>query len=388
MEKTIIDYLLEHQETFGELPFGDVDSLVLSTIAYFQLEQGAIGRLAPDSDEFIALPVALTGIARDKLFGKSWLVSFRGNELLSALLASRRFMDLSCGLFVNELDPVQEKQFAAITFLLPDESAYVAYRGTDNTLVGWKEDFNLSFLVSTPGQVAAKAYLERVAHLGITKRIYTGGHSKGGNLAEYAALTCNDEAYARVRCIYNHDGPSFIEDVNARMDDPDFRRRLHKTVPVESIFGMLMEKRNDYRIVEARSALFSQHAPTNWLVSDTTFVAGAALSARTKIIDEAIVTWGMSFTPEQRKTFLDTVFDIFESTGLTNWADLQDDQVAYLRAMGQAAIQLDPTLRTQILLMASSIFGTLKDTAIGQIRNDQPTGNAPDAEHPNELPER
>ena len=388
MEKTIIDYLLEHQETFDELPFGDVDSLVLSTIAYFQLEQGAIGRLAPGSDEFIALPIALTGIARDKLFGTSWLVSFRGDELLSALLASRRFMDLSCGLFVNELDPVQEKQFAAITFLFPDKSAYIAYRGTDNTLVGWKEDFNLSFLVSTPGQVAAKAYLERVAHLGIAKRIYAGGHSKGGNLAEYAALTCSDETYEQIRCVYNHDGPSFVEDVNARMDDPDFRRRLHKTVPVESIFGMLMERREDYRIVEARSALFSQHAPTNWLVSNTSFVAGAALSARTKIIDEAIVTWGMSFTPEQRKTFLDTVFDIFESTGITNWADLQDDQMGYLRAMGQAAIQLDPTLRTQILLMASSIFGALKDTAIGQIRSDQPVEDLPDAEQPGQLPER
>ncbi len=382
MEKTITDYLLEHQETFEELPFGDVDSLILSTIAYFQLQEGVIGRLAPDSNEFVALPVALTGIARDKLFGKSWLQNYHGDALLSALLASRRFMDLSCGVLVDDLDPVQEKQFAALSFLLPDKSVYIAYRGTDNTLVGWKEDFNLSFLVSTPGQIEARDYLERIASLGIAKRFYVGGHSKGGNLAEYAALTCSDETYSLIRCVYNHDGPSFYEDVSPRMNNSAFRRLLHKTVPVESIFGMLMEKRNDYSVVEAKSALFAQHAPTNWLVSDTTFVPAAGLSSRTQIISEAVVSWGMSFTPEQRKTFLDTVFDIFESTGMTNWADLQDDQMAYLRAMAQAAIQLDPTLRAQILLMAGSIFGSFKDTAIGQIRNDQAEEDISDSEQP------
>ena len=136
MNHTIVEYLEEQREPFDAVPLNDVDSLVLSTISYFSFEKGAIGRTVPT--ELMPLPVAICGISHVDLFGEIWLSHMGGDEFLSALLASPRYAELKVGYYANDVSNHFEKQFAAITFFFPDGSAYVAYRGTDKSLAGWK----------------------------------------------------------------------------------------------------------------------------------------------------------------------------------------------------------------------------------------------------------
>ena len=260
MNSTIVEYLDEQREPFDAVPLNDVDSLVFSTISYFSFEKGAIGRTVPT--ELVPLPVAICGISHADLYGDIWLSHMGGDEFLSALLASPRYSELKVGYYANDVSNHFEKQFAAITFFFPDGSAYVAYRGTDNSLAGWKEDFNLTFMEEVPSQVSARTYLEDITDTEPT-RLYVGGHSKGGNLAEYAALTCREQTFDKVERIFSHDGPGFAFTPTLRIDSPAYKAKLSKTVPESSVFGMLMESRPDYRVVRANGVLFAQHASTH-----------------------------------------------------------------------------------------------------------------------------
>ena len=288
MNHTIVEYLEEQREPFDAVPLNDVDSLVLSTISYFSFEKGAIGRTVPT--DLMPLPVAICGISHADLFGEIWLSHMGGDEFLSALLASPRYADLKMGYYANDVSNHFEKQFAAITFFFPDGSAYVAYRGTDNSLAGWKEDFNLTFMEEVPSQMSARTYLEDIADTEPT-HLYVGGHSKGGNLAEYAVLTCREQTFEKVERIFSHDGPGFALTPTPRIDSIAYKAKLSKTVPESSVFGMLMESRTDYRVVRASGMLFAQHASTHWVVEGDDFVTLDEISPDAAIFSATMNSW-------------------------------------------------------------------------------------------------
>ena len=73
---------------------------------------------------------------------------------------TERFGNMLATKYVNKIETEQEKQFSAITVLMPDDTIYVSFRGTDNTIVGWKEDFNMSFKSHIASQISAKEYLK------------------------------------------------------------------------------------------------------------------------------------------------------------------------------------------------------------------------------------
>lgn len=211
-------------------PFNAVDSLILSVLSYLPFDgivpetihkNGASLEDANDSMRLLdirSLPI------RDD----------RDIKLLSALARSERFKNMRLCAYVNDIDIEKEKQFSAITILTGDKHAFLAFRGTDLTLVGWKEDFNMSFLTTVPSQAAATEYLERVyGELRMNLRL--GGHSKGGNLATYAAAFCTNKTQKHIQAVYNNDGPGFDSSI---IESEGYRRvqgRLHSYVPQSSI---------------------------------------------------------------------------------------------------------------------------------------------------------
>lgn len=353
MSSTIVEYLAEQRASFVEEPLNDVDSLVLSTVVYFSFEHGTLGSKLPS--EFVPLPVALCGISHDDLYGNIWLSTMGGEEFLKALLASPRFMELKVGFYAKEVSSHFEKQFAAITFLLPDNSAYVAFRGTDNTLNGWKEDFNLTFMKETAGQVRALSYLEDVAEIS-DSHLYVGGHSKGGNLAEYAALVCRDQSFERIERVFSHDGPGFAFTPSERFNSPEYDAKLRKTVPESSIFGMLMEERDNYRVVEASGVLFAQHAPTHWTVNDGNFVTLDKLGSEARIISNTLNSWYNMYESEQRELFIDSVYELFRAADADTWKEFSEDRPGNALAVASALAKLPAEMR-------STIFGMIRDVA-------------------------
>lgn len=366
MDRTIVDYLAEQRASFADEPLNDVDSLILATIAYYHFENGALGRTVPT--ELVPLPVAICGIQHDDLFGGIWLARMGGDAFLAAVLTSPRFMDLQVGYYANDVSSHFEKQFAAVTFFLPDDTAYIAFRGTDNSLAGWKEDFNLTFMEEVPSQISARTYLEDIADTHVT-RLFVGGHSKGGNLAEYAALTCRDQTFEKVERIFNHDGPGFAFKPSARLNTPAYNAKLSKTVPESSVFGMLMESRDCYRVVRATGVLFIQHASTHWVVEDGDFITLDGISPEAAIISGTLTNWAKLYEPDKRELFIDAVYDIFCAAHAETLAEFAENRTSNALAVAGAAAKLPADMRSTLLDMIRDIAPIVGTEAAKQAKD-------------------
>ena len=369
MNQTIIEYLEDNRASFDEAPLNAVDSLVFSTIVYFNFECGALDRVVPS--EIIPLPVAVCGISHEELYGSNWLSRMDGDMFLEALLASPRFMEAHVGFYANEVSTHFEKQFAAITFYLPDDSVYVAYRGTDNTLNGWKEDFNLTFMEEVPSQVRARAYLEGIADSN-PSHLYVGGHSKGGNLAEYSALTCRSQSFEKIEQIFNHDGPGFAFSPSERIGSAEYTSKLKKLVPESSVFGMLMEDRDDYRVIQSSGVLFAQHAPTHWIVDGEDFVELGEISSEASILSKTLNKWASTYDSKRRELFIDAVYDIFRAAHVETWTEFMENGTNNALAVAIAVTSLPSDMRATIFEMFRDLAPILGNEAAEHLREKLP----------------
>lgn len=197
-----VTYVQTQLDTFDERPFCEVDSLVLSWLSYYRLPETL--QKITQNDDCVAIHEWLRAEDFDAMMGSLWDPA-GSRDLLFAICASPRFRNMDMTHYETVFNKETEEQFAAMTFMLPNGDLYVAFRGTDSTLVGWKEDFNLAFQCPVLSQETARRYLKKVASEFPDGRIYVGGHSKGGNLAVYAAITCDSWIQERIEAIYSHD---------------------------------------------------------------------------------------------------------------------------------------------------------------------------------------
>lgn len=268
----ILDYLATEFATFEEKPFGDVDALVLSEICMVRFDDIAPGlkekSLFADIDTIIenllspkGQEVTFRDALRAELFGSMFtgLVPERTKALLIALAASPRFRDIVIRDYLSLFDTERQTQFAAMAFVHKREFAFLGFRGTDSSFTGWKEDFNMAFICPVPAQDQAVRYVEAAAP-GLPKQLLLGGHSKGGNLAVFAAVNANPKVQARIEHVYDFDGPGFRPSVLAGEKYAGMAKRITKTVPVDSIVGMLMESHEEYRVVVSDAKGIDAHS--------------------------------------------------------------------------------------------------------------------------------
>ena len=326
----MLDYLAWRGDIeFTQLPVNPVDALIFSTLSYIKFED-----IVPDNpNQSISLAEAAAG-----LFSLADPVNRtrvkKDLDLLKAVAESARFDNIRMSFYRSVLIPEEDTQFAAVTIFLEDGSAYIAFRGTDNTLTGWKEDFNMSFQSSIPAQHLALAYVQEftAAH---PIPIWMGGHSKGGNLAVYAAAKCGQLLQKRIVGVYSQDGPGFSE---AMMNDPGYRSILPKVrsyVPQSSVIGMLLEHEEPYTIIKSNQVGIMQHDPYSWQVLGADFVQVEELTADSRFLDRTFRNWLSRMTNEERSEFFDTVFELLESTGAERTGELIHPQNvrAYLKTL-------------------------------------------------------
>ena len=155
--------------------FNEIDNVILSRLSYFDFSK-CFEKSKYDKE----ILLDETYRRYSKLSPQEKNILWRDDEELFPLMAiSKRYRDLKLTRFVNSIDNKEQKQFSAITIILPDNSLFISYRGTDNTIIGWKEDFNLSFQNDVPAQIESIEYLEEVAKAYPNSNIRMGGHSKG-----------------------------------------------------------------------------------------------------------------------------------------------------------------------------------------------------------------
>lgn len=309
----MFDYLKWRGDlTFRQDPVNEVDALVFSGLAYIRCGEGE-KLLNGDGQTLskIAATVLAMPDCEDRVLLKNDL------ELLRAAAETVRFGNTKLCLYRDLFVPEQETQFAAMTFLLDDGSAFLAFRGTDHTLVGWKEDFNMTFQQTIPAQRLALQYTRQAA-LELSGPLYLGGHSKGGNLAVFAAARSSPMIQERIVRVYNNDGPGFTQYL---MGDPGYLAMVPKIrtfIPQSSVIGMLLEHEEPYTVIRSKTIGLLQHDLYSWEVMGKSFIPVQEITDSSQFIDTTIKTWFAEMTNQERNQLVDVMFTLLGTGGVDN----------------------------------------------------------------------
>ena len=315
----VLDYLKWRGDLrFSAIPFCDVDALVLSRVSYVPFEgivsedPGGAGLPVPEAARR-CLASAEKGERAFHLDGDA--------ALLHALTDSPRFADVRLFGYVSRFDKAQEKQFSAISAALSPSETFVAYRGTDGTVVGWKEDFNMSFEESVPAQLEALDYMRDIAS---SRRgaLRVGGHSKGGNLAVYASALCGERVQKRIVSVCNFDGPGFLESVLAQEGFRRVRDRVRTYIPQSSVIGMLLEHDEQFSVVHSTNAGLWQHDVYSWELERDDFLYVEGVTESSQFFDATLKNWVASMPVDTREKMIDGIFSAVTSLDVTDLKDL------------------------------------------------------------------
>lgn len=341
---TMIDYLKEYGDcSFEDMPMNDVDSLVLCQFSYLKFDRvvpDALGENGGVSLEEISLHADVDTLFADVRYERE------NRALFEAMLAGRRYRSLRLSFYVNLIEREWETQFSAVTFLLEDGMHYAAFRGTDETIVGWKEDFNMAFLSPVPGQAHSVEYLERVMGE-CDGPFYVGGHSKGGNLAMYSSMNCAPGLQERIRKVYSMDGPGFRPEVLQKCHYDRIAGKVVKILPRSSLVGMLFEREINYEVVESKNIGLAQHDPYSWLVEGRHFIKVQDIYEISKKRDNTLNEWILSLDEAQLRVFVDTLFQVIygsEAEDLiaftSDWKKSVNGVIAAMREVDDETLQM------------------------------------------------
>ena len=322
--------------TLKEAPFNEIDALILSEMVYIRLDE-----IAPGIREG-EITIREAAEKYEITDGRKFFYYAQKEELFLEMAKSRRFGDLKIGNYVSVTDVGQQTQFAAMQVVLAPRTYFVVYRGTDESIVGWREDFNMSYMIPVPAQKSAVEYLESIA----TDRqgtYYLGGHSKGGNLAIYAGVFCAPKYQKRIGKIYSFDGPGFQSNTVPQEAYQTVEDRIESYVPISSIVGILMEHQENYKVVQSKGIPLRQHEGLTWQLDGPTFALAEETTGFSQSFSVTVMEWMQQVPPTDRMDMVNSVFDAFEEVGIYSVMELLEMDVrqaaALLRAVSKASIE-------------------------------------------------
>ncbi len=351
--ETVLGYLEKYGiYSFQEMPMTEVDSLALCLLSYLKFDG-----MVPDMRENKP-PVILKDLEKHPDFERLFAdVRFEKSNraLLSRMLEGKRFGNLRLNCYVNVIEQKWETQFSAVTFILDDDTVYIAYRGTDETIVGWKEDFNMTFLSPVPGQEISVWYLNTVAD-SAAGPLYLGGHSKGGNLAIYSAMNCEPEIQDRIIRVYSLDGPGFRPEVLEKCGYDKIQERVVKILPNSSMIGMLFESDMHFQVVKTKAFGLAQHDLFTWQVVANHLVHANDIYERRKQMDNTLNEWLLSLDEQQLRTFADTLYQVVSASQADNLIDFTAEWKKSMNGIISALKEVDDETMDVLKKMVKSLF--------------------------------
>lgn len=360
----IIDYVRWRGDIpLSQVPFGEIDGLILSYLSYMPFAGILDSRMRGEGTRLHEAAQALLNLNAQE-HSKLAYSDRDDRQLLTALMESERFSGARLIGYVDQYDRATEKQFSAVTFLLADGTAFLAFRGTDDTVVGWKENFNMTFDNEVPAQRDAVDYAEAVyRERRLPMRL--GGHSKGGNLAVYAGMFCAQEVRDSMREVYNFDGPGFNEEVAA---SPAFTRlggRVRTYVTQSSLIGILLWHNEPFTIIKSDSVSVFQHNVYTWQLMGGRFIELEARTGSSLFADDTLKNWLAGLPAPQRESFINGVYSVIAAGDGRNVVDLFEGKnlVAMLRAAGA----LDERTRADVMEALRLLGDAIRETASAQI---------------------
>lgn len=363
----ILDYINWRGDIdFINSPFNEVDALILSQLMYLDFKNLV--------DENLKNKISLADLSQN-FFNSSHNVNNLGiiinpktRELLELCGKSKRFSQVSVSGYQESFDSAEEFQFCGAIFTIPKpKTSIIVFRGTDDTLIGWKEDLNMVYAAAVPSQILATEYVEKYINNLKGEKIICG-HSKGGNLAVYAAAFCSDKSEKQIHRIYNFDGPGFN---NETLDNGDFETIQNKVctfIPQESFIGLLLEQTAKHRIVtsDEKNALL-QHDAFTWNIGPRSFITTMETKLESKIIDNTLSLWIKSISKEKRKNFVDAVYKIFTSSGSTTLTEVVHNIKENPLQTFKNLVNIDAEYRQSVSQMLKLLFKAAKTTIPGSL---------------------
>lgn len=357
--KNIIDYVLKHgEQTFAKLPFNELDATVLAQLAYVDftiLEQQPHNMFAQITDR--------------KLLKKSIKETWNPEsnlQLLEKIQQSRRYQNLKWHNWESKTNVKAEEKFAAVTFEFAPKQYFVSFRGTTSTLLDWKEDFNMTFLDTVPSQKAALSYYQKMVrqHPG---RFYLGGHSKGGNLATYAAIHSHGVAQQVLKGAYSIDGPGLKTPLPISIKD-----KIHKFIPEASIIGLLLEPENNYKVVKSNGTGIKQHDPYTWQIKGHHFQLIAAPNELSQFTQQTVSRWLTSLDDDTKQEFLDSLYTILQHANDDNIHNLRQNWTATLKLLAPEILNSKHETRQQWRFVTNKLVNSILQETKSVLDEKQP----------------
>ena len=343
----ILDYLdWRGDVTVAQSPFNEVDNLILAELSFVdfkgivpQCGQGESVPLRTAAERFFAR------FPEGEKIDMGVLVPAEIPELLRKMAQSARFADMGLNCFEDKLDVGRGEQFAALTAETGDGALYLSFRGTDDTLAGWKEDFMLACTPEIPAQRMASEYVERTAKQYLRKKLRIGGHSKGGNLAVWSALHAPAAVQKRIECVWSNDGPGFQTDLLSLPEHAEMAKRIRTILPQSSLVGMILEHDEDYAVVESREKGVWQHDGFSWEVLGPRFVHLQAVTRQGRHNDLVLKEWVRNMPLPQREKFVEGLFEALTASGAETLTELKEESLKAAAAAAKAVKDMDKDTR-------------------------------------------
>jgi hypothetical protein len=358
----LFDYLTWRGDlSFSQSPFNPVDNIIFCQLSYFPF-----GGIVPDFEAANGISIrSAAEIIKKKLSGKNSAlkkaVLFKDDPaLISALASTRRFGDCVLKGYVNHVDRELEKQFCALTIEPDTDKSTIAYCGTGASFVGWKEDFRMTFRDTVPAQIEAVEYLENASKT-IKGDFRLCGHSKGGNLAVYAAAFCDKKIRRRITDIYSNDAPGFHKPVITSEGFKAVQQIIHSYIPQSSIVGMLFEHGTGSTVIKSSQSGLMQHDLYSWEITHNDMIHVDKITKESLFIDKTLRDWTASLDQAQHDQFIDGLFDILNASKAESFTEMTDDWFNTTIRILQSLGNLDESTKKVIDRTLKALFRTARN---------------------------
>ena len=365
--KNMLDYIKGFGHvSFEERAFSEIDALVLTELEYLPLEK--VVPSDENGEDFVTVKEIAEYMQEHKqeLFAENpMMITEERHEVSQVIADAPRFQSLKFFGVVSVWDKDTTKQFAAVTVEVEPSVRLVVFRGTDDTLIGWKEDFLMTYSPLVAAQTDAKEYLAKQASLW-GGDLMISGHSKGGNLAIYAAATQTEDVQLRIVDIFCFDSPGLYRSVLETKGYQNIVPLAMRYIPQDSLVGLMLESEVPYVIVKSNASGAMQHSAMTWEIEDGQFIKMEKLTKNSQLNDQTFKKWTESVSDEELELFWNVFFELLFSVGIDTVNDLYGQFMHYVQEFLKAAGNMDEEKRellTRIaLLLVSTRFEVWRDS--------------------------
>ncbi len=346
----INDYLLWRGdiELSKDYPLNEIDSMILARFSYLRFDKIKMEKI----ETIESISNKMKNLSNEEFL-------YNGDkELITNLGTSIRFKDMIVTDYIKHSDSKTEKQFGAISIHISPKEVYISYIGTDNTIYGWKEDFNMAFMENVPCQIEGKEYLENVAKKYMNKKIRIGGHSKGGNVAIYSAITTNAKIQNRIIKVDNFDGPGFNKKIVNEYEKGEILDKIETYIPQDSIIGRLLNHKEKITISHSLEKGIYQHDIYSWQVLKDKMLKSEKNTESSEIFNKTLDNWLETTTEEQRKIMVDSIFEVILSTKAESFADITKSITVNLPIILKKYKEISEEDKKVVMDMLKVIFGS------------------------------